>query len=606
MEYKKDFFEEGGKRKVKITFLDDNFFGIGETKTKTKIFESIDCNKIYEQISKSEPVYLRGKYIENFSMNKCREKIKAKNKIVVLNLFNASGAFFDSKDGYSVDFERTLFRGQEITFSETIFGPGGVNFHDCIFVAKQKNFRDCKFLGGKIYFARAQFGDGPTCFSNSVFGDCEVNFINSIFGNGRIDFLFTKFGKGNKNFKIKKNGMGDVLFSATDFGDGDVDFSSAKFGKGDVIFGHAVDYSSGKEEFKNINFGKGDVKFAGADFGDGKVGFYRVLFGKGDVDFRGAKFIGNTVEFIKNDFGEGLVNFNWLESNASKVSFRQSKIHNISFRNAFIKGEWDMRVESANNLDFSNATIQGNINFYPYDKETDDYEKKRVNIEKSVIPVVKTLNIIDLKIDGKIYINFDDFRLREAIKTQGNTTTYRQKRDQFRLLKENFRNLGQYDDEDKAYAQFMYHKIRAEEFELAGGLHSHFKNWFTSNKWNIKKLGGILVGSLAWIIDSFGFFFKLLVYEIMGKYGTSPFRVFWSMVAVVLGFSWMYSELPPPLNDDPSSLFHSVITFLTIGYGTNYANITSHAGKVLSGVEGFMGLFLMSYFTISFARKVLR
>ena len=51
------------------------------------------------------------------------------------------------------------------------------------------------------------------------------------------------------------------------------------------------------------------------------------------------------------------------------------------------------------------------------------------------------------------------------------------------------------------------------------------------------------------------------------------------------------------------SFYHSAITFLTIGYGDHYP-----FGFIrwVSSMEGFFGLFLMSYFTVAFVRKVLR
>ena len=50
-------------------------------------------------------------------------------------------------------------------------------------------------------------------------------------------------------------------------------------------------------------------------------------------------------------------------------------------------------------------------------------------------------------------------------------------------------------------------------------------------------------------------------------------------------------------------LYFSVITFTTIGYG-DYA--PRGWLRVVAAVEGFLGLFLMAVFTVSFARKFLR
>jgi hypothetical protein len=51
------------------------------------------------------------------------------------------------------------------------------------------------------------------------------------------------------------------------------------------------------------------------------------------------------------------------------------------------------------------------------------------------------------------------------------------------------------------------------------------------------------------------------------------------------------------------SYYHSGITFFTIGYGDVYPTGLS---RVFSGLEGFVGVFMMSYFTVAFVRKVLR
>jgi hypothetical protein len=51
------------------------------------------------------------------------------------------------------------------------------------------------------------------------------------------------------------------------------------------------------------------------------------------------------------------------------------------------------------------------------------------------------------------------------------------------------------------------------------------------------------------------------------------------------------------------NLYFSAITFFTVGYGD-----CSPLGffKILAHLEGFVGVFLMSYFTVAFVRKILR
>jgi hypothetical protein len=87
--------------------------------------------------------------------------------------------------------------------------------------------------------------------------------------------------------------------------------------------------------------------------------------------------------------------------------------------------------------------------------------------------------------------------------------------------------------------------------------------------------------------------------------------VFW----VFFGFTYFLIDLsgfgktvsavknPDNLSAFLQSFYHSAITFFTIGYGDVYPVGVS---RIISGIEGFMGVFMMSYFTVAFVRKVLR
>ncbi len=100
-----------------------------------------------------------------------------------------------------------------------------------------------------------------------------------------------------------------------------------------------------------------------------------------------------------------------------------------------------------------------------------------------------------------------------------------------------------------------------------------------------------------------------------GLYATSPARVLITMVSIFVIFSLIYvvlisttaADIIASVDDSLSvvarSFYHSAITFLTIGYGDHFPYKSI---RWISSVEGFAGLFLMSYFTVAFVRKVLR
>ena len=192
---------------------------------------------------------------------------------------------------------------------------------------------------------------------------------------------------------------------------------------------------------------------------------------------------------------------------------------------------------------------------------------------------------------GRIIINWRKNNIKRLIKSQQDTTD-RQKSEQFNILKENFDQSGQYEDEDKAYIQFKRYELKAD-----------YKKAIRKGGLNFFKLPSYL--------------FRWIIFDKMGLYATSPLRVLFSMIVVYAGFSLIYISLPlmdiggivnsvgatDGLSYFQTCFYHSAITFLTIGYGDYYPTGLS---RVISVVEGWTGLFLMSYFTVAFVRKILR
>lgn len=512
-------------KKVTITFTDDNFFRDSAGEVKQKDFEVIKKEEIYEMINKNKPINLNDKYVKGFSLTEYRMNNQLAGDTVINKGFQAENAFFESDENGTIDFSGAVFKGSSVSFYHTTFGNGVINF------------------------MHSRFEDGDVNFEGVNFGDRNVVFTKTNFGDGNINFTFTNFGKGN------------VYFSNAEFGTGKVDFTFAYFREGVVYFGYAT--------FK----GK-IVDFKGATFGEGSVDFSSTTFKEGVVDFHSATFDEGTVNFKKTNFGDADVKFGVVTWKSKKVSFRGAKISRIGFRGNSISGEWDMRVVKADLIDFSDTIIHGIIDFGFFNNEGNE-----------VTPKVKEIRMINTKLPGKIYLDYEAFGLESAINSQD--SSHREKRDQFRLFKENFRTLGQYEDEDKAYVQFRKHWLREG--------------------------AGFVPGVSIWTrIKRFPFFvFKWLVFEQMGLYGTNPFRVFLSMIVVWAIFSFRYYPLTHLLEPQAISLpskfgiatYHSIITFLTIGYGDFFP---TGSLRFWSGVEGFLGLFLMAYFTVSFVRKVLR
>jgi hypothetical protein len=197
-----------------------------------------------------------------------------------------------------------------------------------------------------------------------------------------------------------------------------------------------------------------------------------------------------------------------------------------------------------------------------------------------------------MRLLGKLYIDWRLNKCKEIIINQ-EVTSLRQKAEQFRILKENFSGTGKYEDEDEAYIMFKRYEA---------------KSWLTEQE----EKGGI-----TRIVSYVPHGFQWLVFDKIGLYATSPGRVLLSVFIFWITFGILYflTELsglgktvssvgnPDKLSAFLQSFYHSGITFFTIGYGDVYPMGLS---RVISGLEGFMGVFMMSYFTVAFVRKVLR
>jgi hypothetical protein len=330
------------------------------------------------------------------------------------------------------------------------------------------------------------------------------------------------------------------------------------------------------------------VDFRTVDFGSGRINFNRSIFGNGEVNFEGATCKAGKIQFKKAEMGFGPKNFNLMEMGDTDISFEKtdfgdgdvsfygSTFHSMSLKSCHLDHYVDLRLAKAELLNISDTIVRDIVDIEPYD-----------------FPVeIKTLDMSGMRLLGKLYIDWRHNKCNSAIQSQEGTTL-RQKAEQFRILKENFSSTGKYEDEDEAY--IMFKRLEA-------------KSWLTEQqeKGGIAKIASHIPNGFQW-----------LVFDKIGLYATSPGRVLLSVVISWFLFGSLYYLIdlsglgktvsavgnPDSLSRLVQSFYHSAITFFTIGYGDVYPVGLS---RVLSGLEGFTGVFMMSYFTVAFVRKVLR
>lgn len=578
------------------------------------------------------------------------------NKCIFNNQLSFVFAEFGSGD---VDFEYTLFNDGNVDFSSAIFGSGNLSFKNAIFKQGKKNFDAVNFGDGNVTFMGTDFRKGNVNFANSVFYTGKINFKAANFGDGKIDFSHVNFGKGDVILEKVNFGKGNVNFRSAKFDDGKIDFNRSTFGKGEVSFMNAefgngsatfvdTDFNDGKVNFKLAvfrngkidfhfsKFGVGDVIFDRAAFGDGlidfravdfntgKVNFFRSEFGNGDIIFEGIKLKEGRAIFKHTFFGSGSINFEMAEfGNADLVfdrvnfgeksaSFYKVKVNTLLLHACHVNNYFDMRVTKCDTIDLSDSIVRDIIDITPYDFKVD----------------FKYLNMSGIRLLGQIYIDWDANNVKEHIYKQyelgqqqtenkskvndslpeetndgvnsGNESsdsknkfTFRSMSEQFRVLKENYNEIGRYTDEDEAYVEFKRTEAKAN-LEDAIARNPKFKLFYYAR-----------------------YFFQWLIFDKVGLYATNPVRVLLSMIIIYFCFVLVYITLnlsgygniiygigdEHVLTAMGKCFYFSAVTFLTIGYGDFYP---VGINRALAGIEGFVGLFLMSYFTVAFVRKILR
>lgn len=502
---------------------------------------------------------------ENINLNCTYVKdFDARDKVIELS---AKYALFDGK----TCFNSTEFKGEKTSFVCSIFADGDVDFF------------------------RARFHNNEVAFNGVNFGHGNLNFIGTIFYSSNVEFFGSELGDGKKTFKGVRFKDSDVSFEEVKFGNGLVDFYEAKFG-GDV-------------NFRGAYFSKGKKSFWAATF-NGNVSFYLTDFTMGDVDFNATKFQCKKVNFSGSKLAEGNFSFKRIELSCDNLMFENvvfesgktefisidfdmkrftidgSRFDKVIFDDCIFKTHINMRIRSSNQIILSESFI---------------HETLYINFpEKSV----QGLNFDNTQILGQLYIECSVKKLIGLVykgnnhKYWGNEKDTAARRDeklasQFLLLKENFHNIGQYEAEDVAYVEFKRCELR-NKF-----LGTRFKN--------------PIIKLFLFIFRSPSFIFRKVIFDLMGGYGTRPKNVLFTIIFVWLCFAGIYKVVPnieimtnsnQKFNEWIEVLYYSGITFLTIGYGDIMPmnDLTS----IVCVIEGFVGIFLMSYFTVSFARKLLR
>jgi len=533
----------------------------------------ISIDEIYQKIYNREPLCLDNVYVENFSIVDYKQKYHlSDDDTVEIFDFSAQSAVFYAHSatifngvvfkGKPATFEQALFIKGTTSFDNVMFEEGNVNFNSVIFFNGNVSFYNTNFLKGTINFKNttwgignknfqyAFWGNGDVLFSNSTFKDGHISFVNCSFGNGEVSFKICKFGNGNKDFRFAIFGDVSLNFERTELNDGLIDFSKTEFGKAKINFNKAI-------------LGKAELNFDELQMLGGKWLFKQIYMEEGSLHFDQAELKNTNLYFNRSVFKQ--VN----------ISFYKSSVYELSFEACQLNSYCDLRLMKCEELNLSGAFIRDIID---------------ISLEENPV-AISTLNIFGTRLLGRMFLSWKANNVHQMI--QNNPIGHYEKSWQYNLLKQNFNTIGQYDDEDYAYVSFKREELKLKKQQLKD------KHWLQ------KAVQNFLLG------------FQKLVFDKMGLYATSPIRVFYSIIVLWFIFGLLFSLLhyvgigktwssvgnPDHISILAQSFYHSAITFFTIGYGDVFPQGLS---RILSSVEGFVGVFMMSYFTVAFVRKVLR
>ncbi len=530
-----------------------------------------DLAQIYEIIDQEGSVNLDHCYVHGFSSVAAKKYLQVeKNLPLHLKGFSATHAFFESfvaidfsgitvssdflvDESYFVS-EQMDFHGMEarglFSLTNSFVKVGKANFSQTRFGGLKVSFKNTMFDGGFKDFQDADFGFGEVVFTNVDFGNGDVSFINALFNDSDVDFRVSRFGIGKVDFHYARFGSGGVSFERVDFGSGRVDFRATEFG-------------SGRTSFNRTVFHDGEVNFEGAETKAGKLIFKRAHFGSANLVFDLYQGRGSDIVFERSSFNAG-------------VSFSEALIGRLQFDQCHFNSTVNLHVKDCDEIDLSGCTIRDIVEFYTHGEP----------------PQLSSLNLAGARLLGRIYIDWSANNVKMLIYNQKETTIV-EKGEQFRILKENFNSLGRYDEEDAAYVEFKRCELKASLL-LSSGRSPFYK-----------------------FVQRVSYGAKKLLFDYMGLYATSPQRVLVSILAVYFLYSILYviiilsgaghvvasSPAGEHLGSVARGFYFSVVTFFTIGYGDFSPD---GFARIVAGTEGFMGVFLMAYFTVAFVRKILR
>lgn len=513
---------------------------------------------LYQKIRAGKPISLENCIVKGFSLSEYRDIYNLnKNEYVTITISSAENAVFmprSDKDRTCVDFSWAIFSPTDsvcgTVFDKSEFQGGDVDF-SYVKTEYDLSFADCSFYHATVKFVGCKFGEQ--------------------------DLIFSRVDMGGSNF----------YFHVSDFKKGDLDFSESQGLSG------RIQIASCNFEQRNLNFfdmqnSDGDFIFADFELSSGSIGFtnseirsllcYRVVFSvRADFDVGSARYIsiqnstiGNTL-ILGNEGYRNYINICLLGT----LNLGQIRILNQFSKHLFRQQKKIYCPESI--FDADNPSIAGDRKPTPADMV--GFYEQHLDLSWELCDTSYAEKAQQLRV------------LKENATAMGNYTL----EDQYYLLARRYQNLSKIDSQT-----IQFHQLKNSR--AANEVQHYYLAWV-----------GILLGTIAGFLS---FSVEAILLDIMcGAYATKPFKFLCSVLLLITGFAGSYALLnhnagifcygttAPSSSPLILSIYFSFFQFFQVDCGITIVSPIAHT---ISLVQKTLGMIILAVFTVSYTRKIIK
>ncbi len=549
-------------------------------------------------------------------------------QIGVLNFSNTTiqgAACFDK----SIFLEKAVF-GWESSHAKTgvtIFQKT-VAFNECVFQGKSlfggTQFKEVASFKGTSFQKEAIFQEAyfyeQAFFWKTNFSS-DVSFRGSTFGlEGHFDHsqFFHNVSFECAKFLEKEGSFNNILIY------GNLNFAESYF-QGYLAFRKAIVHGEvdfkrskfdGEADFQDAQF-KSKVSFRNATFTT-KVSFLHTIF-SGLASFLATKF--SEADFLNAQFhDEALFNFdrntraslNEADTTASFSGF--ANFMNVRFhkRAVFEEVVFEKSATFANSFfgeqaSFMNTKFQGPTTFNNVycNQELSAIQASFSEITFDYANINRRLDLSEAKFEAISFykasldlIVVECFQIRKKLLNERPSTPhYDRVKEEYLILKESFQQRGLAEEEDWAYRKFRQMKRKAISQ----------KSWARILR---KNKEGSIVKAIARLFVNL---IERIFVDRGTGYGTQPLNIGIVAISVILLFGYIYSNFPEEFNIQQQgialkfsqAIYLSFSTFTTMGLNDLQPKLDSPLCYA-TGIEAFLGIFIMTLFVGTFTRKIIR